>query len=169
MPTLMPAARTRRRLDIPPGDRLPRRRVDEVGGEKWKCGLGCPCFERAAWIVRGHLWRGRRAHRAKVELVVTDRGSGVAERVIGGNNRRAFGQVRFERALEHVTGVDRQHRATVAGAHVTQLLQVTAKKREAPAAFSFQQTAVKVIGSDDRNRDQAWRSGRRWLRAWSAV
>ena len=115
------------------------------------------------------MWRGRRAHRAKVELVVTDRGSGVAERVIGGNNRRAFGQVRFERALKHVTGVDRQHRATVAGAHVTQLLQVTAKKREAPAAFSFQHTAVQVIGSDDRNRDQGWRSGSRWLRAWGAA
>ena len=72
---------------------------------------------------------------AEVELVVADRRGGVAEGVVGRHDGRPFADVRFERALEHVAGVDQEHRAAVTRPGRTQVLDVAAEQREPPRPF----------------------------------
>ena len=83
--------------------RSARRRCSRRGTET------SPRRARALSAPRGSspaLRGDRRADRAVVELVVADRGRGVAERVVRAHDVGALGEVRLERALEQIAGVD---------------------------------------------------------------
>ena len=81
--------------------------------------------------------------------MVTHRGGRVTESVVRRDDRRAFGQVRFKGPLEHVSGIDQQHRAAVTRAGFAQILHVAAKQREPTAAVSGKDPAMKIVGADD--------------------
>ena len=101
------------------------------------------------WLLRGR----RRANRTEVEIVVANRRRRVSERVVGGNDRRSFVQVRLERALEHVTGIDQQNGAAVTRARRAEVADVAAEQRQAAAIAALQDTAVEIVGADDRDHD----------------
>ena len=117
--------------DVLPGGRRPGRRVDQVGVEEGEGCLRGPRAQGPARIVAGPLARllGRdlRADGAEVELVVAERGGGVAEGVVGADDGGPLGQVGGERPLKQVARVDEQDGAAVAGARAAQVGEVAAE------------------------------------------
>ncbi len=103
---------------------------DQVGGNDRKSGFGEPCFEE----LPADLLAAALADGPEVELVVTERHGVHPEDTIGCEDAGAFGQVRLERALEHVARVEHDHAATVAlprSAHVVHVAGEHRKGRDA--------------------------------------
>ena len=96
-----------RRPHVRPLDRPARRLVDQVRREKGIRRLGGARLERAAQIAR-QLPRRRRVDRPEIEIVVADRLRGVAHRVVGVDDERAFAEIRLDVALKRVAGVEQQ-------------------------------------------------------------
>ena len=67
---------------------------------------------------------------------------------------RAFGQVRLERALEHVAGVDEQH-GPIAGARGSQVADIAAEQRQPATPIAGHDAAVQVVGANDGESDGA--------------
>ena len=106
-----------------------------------------PGGSRAPGRVRG----------AEVELVVADRGRGVAERRVRVDDDRAFAQVRFDAALIRVARVDEKHGAAIVRARRAQVAHVTAELGQTAAAVARHEVTVQVGGRDDRQRDDVLR------------
>jgi hypothetical protein len=56
--------------------------------------------------------------------------------------------------LEHVAGVDDEDGAAITGARFAQAVEIAAEKREAATSIPRDHAAVKVVGTDNRNRDR---------------
>ena len=161
IPILIPATTTRTSgtMLLQAGG-APRGRVDQVGVEKGKGRLGGARAQGAARIVGRFLGGDRGASGAEVELVVAERGGGVAEDIVGANDRRPFVEVGGERPLEHVARVDEEDPAAVAGARAAQVAEVAAERRQRL------EPAVQIVGADERDghphgRRRGWGSRRR--------
>ena len=151
----------RGRPHVGPAGRRAAGGLDQVRGEEREARLRRPRPQRATGIVGRRPRRRRLADRAEVELVIADRRGRVAEGVVGRHDGRPFADVRFERALEHVAGVDQEHRAAVTRPGRAQVLHVAAEQRETAAAVPRHHAAVQVVGADDRHRDGRRGCGRR--------
>ena len=79
-------------------------------------------LQRTAWIVVGGLRGDVGSFGTEVELVVADRDRVVTDHVVRAHDVGTFGEVRLERALEHVAGVDEQHAATIGLARFANVL-----------------------------------------------
>ncbi len=154
MPTLTPAASTR--IDgrtfgqatgrpVPASIRLAARNGKDASAAR---ALSAPRGSRA-----DRAGRRRRSGWSEVELVIAHCGGGVAERVVGRDNWRAFPQVRLERPLPHVAGVDQQHGAAIARAGRAEVLHVAREQGEAAVTILGKDAAVEIVGADDRERD----------------
>ena len=74
--------------------------------------------------------RGGRSLGAVVELVVADRRRRIAQLVVRAHHVGALGEVRLERALEHVAAVDQHHPAAVGRARGAQVRDGTREQRQ---------------------------------------
>ena len=127
-----------------PIDALAGRLVDDVGDEQRKLGLARARLEGTAAILAG-LRGDVGADRPVVELVVADRRRGVAERVVRANDVGAFGEVRLERALKQIAGVDEHHATAVGRARRANVRDEPAEQRQ-PL-----ERAVQIVRADDRD------------------
>src|SRR5205807_1723866 len=128
--------------------------VDDVGAEKRESRLCRARLQGTARIVMRRPGSRTRAERAVAELVVADRRGDVAKLVIGADNRFAFVEIRFQRALEQVARVDQQYGAAVACTSSADISQVAAEERNAAAIAALKDAAVKIVGRDDRDGDR---------------
>ncbi len=92
---------------------FPQRRAsvagDEVCGEHGKRSLRDAPLERALRIVSRVLLHRCGAFGTEVELVVAQGERGVAHGAVRGDDRRALAEIRLDRALERIAGVDQEH------------------------------------------------------------
>ncbi len=155
------------RLHIRPPDRFNGLDLDEVRGQERKPRLRGTRLEGTARIVGFHLRSSSRTHRTEIELVVANRDGGVADRVVRVDDRGAFVEVRFERALKHVARVDDQNSAAVARTGRAKVVDEAAERRQPAASVARRHRAVKVVGPDDRQGHRGgWGRSSRLLTAW---
>ena len=100
----------------------------DVRGEERERGQRGVLLQRAEWIFVRRDRHGIGAERAVIELVVTDGRGGVADGVVRANDRLAFEQIRLERALEEVSGIDDDDAVAIRRA---QRLDVSCEQRQA--------------------------------------
>ena len=109
--------------------------------------LGGSFLERAPRIVVGSGGRRRGTGRAEIELMVANCDGVIAKGIVGRDDGRSFGQVRFQRALEHVTRIEQEHAATVGLTALAQVFDVAGQPRQG------REVPVQIAGSHHRQRD----------------
>ena len=141
--------------------RCPRRSRfrDQVGGQEGERRLAGALLDVAGRIVVRRARYRVRTGRPEIELVVADGDGVVVEGVVRAHPGSAFAQVRLERALPHVAGIEQQHAAAIRAPRRTHVLHVSGQPRH-----TLDMT-VYVRGRDDGDGEGApCRSGRRLRR-----
>ena len=77
--------------------------------------------------------------------------------VVGGNHDCPLVQIRFERSLKEIAGVEKENRATVPLARGSQIANIAIEQRQSATAIMLQHSAMEVVRADNGQRSSTAR------------